>query len=101
MSGNRTGGLTTVAILKARDPDHYKKIGSMGGAYSGPDYQVGGKKASGFAAMTPEQRAAYGAKGGAISRRTKAPKKPKRLSEMEQYEAKYGETSSQPNPAML
>jgi general stress protein YciG len=97
VSGNKIGGLKAVEKVKSKDPNHYKKIGALGGKASGPDYRAGGKKASGFAAMTPEMRAALGAKGGAISRR----KRTRKLSEMERYEAQYGETSIQPNPAML
>lgn len=101
MAGNRQGGIKTALQNKEKDPNHYVKIGALGGKASGPDYRLGGRKASGFAAISPELRRAYGAKGGTISKRTKASKKAKKLSEMEQYEAQYGETSIQPNPAML
>jgi general stress protein YciG len=81
MSGTANGGKKAAKANWANNPDHYKIIGAMGGKASGPDYQVGGKKASGFAAMTPEMRAAFGAKGGKLSRRSK--------------------TAIQPNAAML
>lgn len=31
MSGNKAGGLKAAATIKAKDPDHYRRIGSMGG----------------------------------------------------------------------
>lgn len=99
MTGTRKGGLKTTAKIKQeRGSDYYKKLGAKGGkASSGPDYRAGGPKASGFAAMTPEQRREFGRIGGAISRRKKSGK----LSDIEQYEATYGDPSMQPNPAML
>lgn len=76
MAGTKEGGQLTVSKVKARNPDHYRIIGSMGGKKgSGPDYQVGGIKAAGFAAMTPAERAAAGKKGGTISRRKKTSKR--------------------------
>lgn len=62
VSGNRIGGLKTAETNKKRDPDHYHKIGRLGGLKS---------RGGGFAAMTPEQRSEAGRKGGANSRKGK------------------------------
>jgi len=61
MSGTTVGGLKARDKNLARDPDHYKKIGS-----------IGGKKGTtgGFYANRELAREA-GAKGGRISRRKK------------------------------
>lgn len=62
MSGNKIGGKKAVATIKEKYGDMYFcLIGHMGGVKTGVT--------KGFAAMTPEKRAAAGAKGGRISRR--------------------------------
>ena len=62
-SSNKTGGLKAAATNRAKHgDDFYKRMGSKGGR------KLGVKK--GFAVMTPEQRRAYGKKGGLKSRRT-------------------------------
>jgi len=65
MSGTRAGGLKVRAINLAKDPDFYKKIGS-----------IGGKKGTtgGFYANRELARTA-GAKGGSVSKRKKVVKK--------------------------
>lgn len=54
MAGTRDGGLLSVKKIKKNDPDHFKKIGAMGGAHKG-------KK--GFAA-NPKLASLAGKKGG-------------------------------------
>lgn len=62
MAGNSIGGKKAVETVKERHgPMFYHLIGCIGGS------RTGIKK--GFACMTPEKRAAAGAKGGRISRR--------------------------------
>ncbi len=36
MTRRQLAGLRTADILRARDPDHYKKMGAKGGMVSGP-----------------------------------------------------------------
>jgi general stress protein YciG len=68
MVGTRAGGLKTKAAILARDPNHYKKIGSKGGHNGrGPNYT------GGFAGNKTLARLA-GKIGGTISRR-KGPSK--------------------------
>lgn len=70
MSGNKVGGEKTREKLLSKDPDYYKKIGSIGGKKS-----VGGGFASkeiGNDGLTGYERARIvGKKGGKISRRSK------------------------------
>lgn len=61
MSGTPQGGHKAKLSNMARDPDHYKRIGSKGGSKKGV------KK--GFALMTYKQRAAHGSRGGKLSKR--------------------------------
>lgn len=66
MSGTKLGGQRAAASnIKKYGPDFYRRIGSIGG--SKPT-----SVPKGFAAMSPEQRRAAGAKGGRIGRRGKA-----------------------------
>lgn len=66
MSGTITGGKLALAKILAKNPNHFKEIGAIGGRNGhGPNYN------SGFAAMTPEKRREAGARGGRISRKTK------------------------------
>ena len=62
MAGTREGGLKTARQVQAKDPDHYRKIGAIGGRRG---------HTGGFAA-DPELARLAGAKGGRISRRRKA-----------------------------
>ena len=64
MSGNREGGLKTKERHLARDPDWYKKIGSLGGQKKGDELA----RPKGFAANR-ELASRVGAIGGRISRR--------------------------------
>lgn len=67
MSGTSEGASKAVATIKEKYGDMYFcLIGHMGGSKTGV--------VKGFAAMTPEKRAAAGAKGGRISRRGPAKK---------------------------
>lgn len=59
MSGSRIGGIKTRDKNLAKDPDYYKKIGSVGGSRTG---------IKGFAANRELARTA-GTIGGRISRR--------------------------------
>ena len=69
MAGSVEGGKKSFAKVMARDPLHYKRIGHLGGkAGAGEEYQIGGSKASGFAAH-PELAPIYGAIGGKKSKR--------------------------------
>jgi hypothetical protein len=62
MSGTSEGGKRAATTIKEKYGDmYYCLIGHMGGVKTGVT--------KGFAAMTPEKRAAAGAKGGRISRR--------------------------------
>lgn len=63
MAGTIEGGRRAYATITARDPEHYRRIGALGGAAG-----VGTLK--GFAANRERARLA-GAKGGHNSRRTK------------------------------
>lgn len=67
MPGNKIGGVKAAQKNLARDPDFYRKIGSLGG-------RAKGKK--GFA-LDPERARIAGAKGGRASKRTSKPKKEK------------------------
>ncbi|TFD15501.1 hypothetical protein E3T26_06885 [Cryobacterium sp. TMT1-21] len=63
MAGNKAGGLKAAAKNLANDPDHYKKIGKIGGANG---------HTGGFAYLKevdPEKFREASAKGGFISRR--------------------------------
>lgn len=62
MSGSKIGGMKAAQTIKERDPDFYKRIGSVGGKNG---------HTGGFYAMTPERRAECGRKGGTISRKPK------------------------------
>lgn len=72
MSGSRIGGLKTKQLNLERDPDFYRKIGSIGGKIS---------KGGGFASKTictcsdlkysHIKAECAGARGGRISRRAK------------------------------
>jgi len=62
MSGTLDGGQKAAAKNIAREPDFYRRIGTIGG-------QNG--NTGGFAAATSKQVKAWGAKGGRISRRKK------------------------------
>lgn len=59
MAGTRAGGLKCAIKIKAKDPLHYAKIGTIGGSNG---------NTGGFAA-NPELARIAGAKGGKISRR--------------------------------
>ena len=66
MVGTKAGGQKAAATnLKKYGPDFYRNIGSMGGRNG---------NTGGFAA-NPELAKIVGAKGGRISRRSKAPRK--------------------------
>ena len=68
MSGTVAGGRKASATNKAKYGDEfYSAIGRLGGS-------VGGTK-KGFAAMTPEERAEHGRRGGTRSKRGKAGEK--------------------------
>lgn len=73
MAGTKEGGKKVAAIMKARDPDYYIKLGHRGGSapWTLP---------KGFAAMTKEKRMEAGSKGGRISKRG-----PSRKPEIEEY----------------
>ena len=60
MSGTPAGGKKAAAANKAKDPDFYKKIGSMGGKKG---------HTGGFASLTPEQHREISAKGGKARRK--------------------------------
>lgn len=62
MPGNHEGGLITARKIKERDPDHYHRIGAIGGQIS---------RGGGFAMMSHEQVVAAGRKGGTKSRRNR------------------------------
>lgn len=64
MSGNKAGGKTTAKKLLARDPDHYRKIGSKGGkaGHTGGFYD------------NRELASIAGKKGGLASKRSKGRK---------------------------
>lgn len=62
MSGSRAGGKKTAIKITKKDPDFYKKIGSIGGKNG---------HTGGWAHMSTERHRALSAKGGRISRRTK------------------------------
>ena len=64
MPGNRTGGLKTAAINKAKDPLFYVKIGAKGQKA----WRENGRKPRGFAANKDLARRA-GSIGGTISSR--------------------------------
>jgi uncharacterized protein len=59
MSGNHEGGLKAAQKIKERDPDYYKRIGSIGGKKKVP---------KGFA-LDRERAKTAGRKGGQISKR--------------------------------
>ena len=61
MAGTKAGGLKAAAKNLAKDPDFYRRIGTIGGKNG---------NTGGFAANRELARIA-GAKGGRISRRTK------------------------------
>lgn len=60
MVATREGNLKIKEILLAKNPDHFKELGSRGG-------KVKGRK--GFAAISEAKRRAAARKGGKISRR--------------------------------
>lgn len=62
MAGTKAGGLKAAAKNLQKDPNFYAKIGAKGGKNG---------RTGGFAA-NPELARVAGAKGGRISRRTKA-----------------------------
>jgi general stress protein YciG len=71
MPGTHDGGLKTAATIKEYDPDHYEKIGRVGGLMGyGPEYRKGGPKAIGFAA-DPDRAKTAGKIGGTKSRRSR------------------------------
>lgn len=55
MAGTRAGGLKSRDKCLARDPDHYSKIGKIGGKIS---------RGGGFCTMSKEQHLAVSARGG-------------------------------------
>lgn len=55
-------------MYKNKDDKVVVYPGRKGGHASGPDYQVGGIAAKGFAAATPEQRKKWGKKGGKVKK---------------------------------
>ncbi len=63
--GTKIGGLKAREANHKRDPDHYRRIGKIGGQNSS------GKTNGGFNHATPEQRAEWGRIGGKKSRRKK------------------------------
>lgn len=63
MSGTKIGAAKAAAKILARDPDHFKRIGSKGG-------KAPSDKPKGFAA-NPELARIAGARGGKISRKNK------------------------------
>lgn len=68
MAGTRTGGLKARDTNKAKHgDDFYKNIGSKAKFA----WEANGRKPKGFSAMTHEQRAEAGRKGGTKSRRGK------------------------------
>lgn len=75
MAGTVEGGRKAREKNLAKDPNFYKRLGSMGGkAGAGEAYRKGGEKAAGFAA-NPELARVHGAKGGRVSRRGKSSEK--------------------------
>lgn len=74
MAGTTEGGLKVKAKLLARDPDHYRRIGALGGR-SGNSGGFASRKV-GKDGLTGQERARLaGAKGGRISKRGPARKK--------------------------
>lgn len=73
MSGNKSGGAKTAATLKERDPDYYKRIGSIGGKAKNPKKGFGSDDRTVLdKILLKRKRAALaGKRGGAISRRGK------------------------------
>ena len=55
MAQTREGGLKAAARILKRDPDHFKRIGAIGGKAKVP---------KGFAVMTPERHRFFSSKGG-------------------------------------
>lgn len=90
MAGTKAGAAKSVAAIKAKNPDHWKQIGHIGGSR---------KVTKGFGS-NPELAREAGAVGGRISKRGKAvkeaaPAKKRRWSELvigkaykKQYEKK-------------
>jgi len=71
MAGNKIGGQKAAAKVKAKDPDFYAKIGAKGGRNG----RTGGFASTvvGKDGLTGAERARIaGARGGRISRRSKA-----------------------------
>lgn len=60
MAGNKWGGRKATQTNLKKDPDHYAKIGRIGGSAKVP---------KGFAVMDKEKVSEAGRKGGTISRR--------------------------------
>lgn len=67
MAGTKAGGIKTRETILARDPDHYRKVGALGGKKT---YESGKLALVSFAS-DPERARRAGAKGGYISRRGK------------------------------
>lgn len=70
MSGNRIGGLKTAARIKTIDPDHYRRIGKIGGQRSS-DGGFRSEKVGKDGLTGPQRASIAGKRGGAISRRRK------------------------------
>lgn len=79
----KEGGAKTSKTIRARHGnDYWSKVGALGGK---------AKVKKGFACATPEQRKAWGARGGRVSRRTGISKV-----KMGDYEAVYEGLRSKP-----
>lgn len=73
MSGTVIGGLKTAQKIKAYDPEHYKKIGSIGGQVKSPLKGFGTDDRTFIEKLYKPKRAARAGKlGGRISKRGKA-----------------------------
>lgn len=71
MAGTRKGGLMAAMTNKLRYDDKYKAEGGFYGHIGRKGGSAKTDKPKGMAAATPEQRAAWGRRGGEATRRRK------------------------------
>lgn len=73
MAGNKSGSLKAAQTIKERDPDFYKRIGSIGGKAKNPKKGFGSDDRTVLdKILLKRKRAALaGKRGGTISRRGK------------------------------